>query len=199
MKKVQRKKELSHCWAPLGHVPAILNLWMSQLEPTPSWDSFPLPRRAEMLKNTRFRNKANFQLSTFPLPLRGGRLRAQSWAWRSYPALNQRINTKNCLYLWKWHLPRAFAHGRHYKEILQQDLLCLAETGQRAAILCLISILEWKQHNPDYCTFLKGRMDLCIYIFFQCRWKKNKKTCSYQSTRQIRILFRVSFRQMGFF
>lgn len=149
-----------------------MHLRMSQLEPTPR-RSFPLPSRAEMLKHTSLRKKANFQLPAFPLTRGGWRLRAQSWAWRSYTALNQGINTRNCLYLWKscrhihtpaksictWQAP----HRRSYSRIC---FVSLAETGQRRAVLCLISVLARKQHNPDCCMcLLKGRMHLCLHLF----------------------------------
>lgn len=142
-------------------------LWMAQLEPTPR-HSFPLPRTTEMLRNTSLRNKADFQLSAFPLTVGGWGLRAQ---WRPGDhkklqwdtALNQRINTKNCLYLWKGcrHI-----HTPAKSICTWQDLLCLTCRNRRKKSNTLISILVWKQHKPDYCIYLlKGRMHLCLHLF----------------------------------
>lgn len=57
----------------------------------------------------------------------------------------------------------------------------------------------WKNHNPHYCIcFLKGRTHLRLHLFLIQMKEENEKTRSYQSTRQIRILCSVCFRQMGF-
>lgn len=155
---------MSHCWAPLGHPPAMLS-WRDVPVDAPavarSCTQLPsskvLPKRStEMVRNTSLRNRGNSQQDSC---LRSYRLQWDEDSESSCrpgdhkkvqrcTAVNQRTNTKNCLSLQKVEVmqmhpytPRRHLHiagisGR----TLQHNLLCLSCRNRTKKSNTLISM-----------------------------------------------------------